>query len=118
MSKKKSASVLLTLTLLRMESATKTPADHFSLKNNAGNYLLSHRVAPKVPSALEGLTTVFGMGTGVTLPVSSPTKFVSTQFTTALAGVKLPVRANPEERQPRRDEGSHHGIAQFFKRTN
>ena len=37
-----------------------------------GNYLLSHRVAPKVPSALEGLTTVFGMGTGVTLPVSSP----------------------------------------------
>jgi len=27
--------------------------------------LLSHSIATKVPSALEGLTTVFGMGTGV-----------------------------------------------------
>ena len=43
-------------------------------KKDAGNYLLSQRVAPQVPSALEGLTTVFGMGTGVTLPVSSPAR--------------------------------------------
>ena len=31
--------------------------------------LLSHTVAHVVPSALEGLTSVFGMGTGVTPPV-------------------------------------------------
>jgi len=30
-----------------------------------GSDLLSHRVAPAVPSAVEGLTSVFGMGTGV-----------------------------------------------------
>ena len=35
---------------------------------NSRNDLLSQRAAPQVPSALEGLTTVFGMGTGVTLP--------------------------------------------------
>ena len=37
-----------------------------------GDDLLSHRVAPAVPSALEGLTAVFGMGTGVTPPLESP----------------------------------------------
>src|ERR1700693_2072009 len=37
-----------------------------------GNDLLSHRVTPTVPSALEGLTTVFGMGTGVSPPPWSP----------------------------------------------
>ena len=41
-------------------------------KKRAGNDLLSHRVPPAVPSALEGLTTVFGMGTGVAPPVWSP----------------------------------------------
>ena len=35
-----------------------------------GDDLLSHRVV--VSSALEGLTTVFGMGTGVTPPLKSP----------------------------------------------
>jgi hypothetical protein len=33
-----------------------------------GNDLLSHRVTAAVPSALEGLTSVFGMGTGVSPP--------------------------------------------------
>ena len=33
----------------------------------AGNGLLSHAVSRIVPSALTGLTTVFGMGTGVAL---------------------------------------------------
>ena len=36
---------------------------------NPGSVLLSHRLAPAVPSALESLTSVFGMGTGVTSPV-------------------------------------------------
>ena len=43
-------------------------------KNNPGDDLLSHPVAQAVPSALEGLTAVFGMGTGVTPPVLSPRK--------------------------------------------
>jgi hypothetical protein len=37
------------------------------LDNIPGSDLLSHRPAPAVPSAVEGLTSVFGMGTGVTL---------------------------------------------------
>ncbi len=37
-----------------------------------GDDLLSHKVALAVPSALEGLTSVFGMGTGVTPPLRSP----------------------------------------------
>src|SRR3989442_15325294 len=37
-----------------------------------GNDLLSRRVAPTVPSALEGLTSVFGKGTGVSPPPWSP----------------------------------------------
>src|SRR5262249_56599875 len=37
-----------------------------------GGDLLSHAVTSAVPSALEGLTTVFGMGTGVAPPVWPP----------------------------------------------
>ncbi len=37
-----------------------------------GDDLLSHRVSPAVPSALAGLTTLFGMGRGVSPPPSSP----------------------------------------------
>ena len=33
---------------------------------NPGGVLLSHAVAHAVPSAQQGLTSVFGMGTGVT----------------------------------------------------
>ena len=39
------------------------------LKNKSRGVLLSHTVAHVVPSALEGLTSVFGMGTGVAPPV-------------------------------------------------
>ena len=35
--------------------------------NNPGDFLLSHAVSRAVPSAPTGLTSVFGMGTGVTL---------------------------------------------------
>ncbi len=37
-----------------------------------GGDLLSHAVTSAVPSALEGLTAVFGMGTGVAPPVRPP----------------------------------------------
>ncbi len=40
--------------------------------NNSGDFLLSHTVTRAVPSAPAGLTSVFGMGTGVTLPTKSP----------------------------------------------
>ena len=39
------------------------------LKNIPGDDLLSHDLAVIVSSALESLTSVFGMGTGVTPPV-------------------------------------------------
>jgi hypothetical protein len=42
------------------------------LWKNPGGVLLSHTVTHVVPSALEGLTSVFGMGTGVTPPLSPP----------------------------------------------
>ena len=42
---------------------------------NPGDDLLSHTVASAVPSALRGLTTVFGMGTGVTPSLKSPRNF-------------------------------------------
>ena len=44
------------------------------LTDMLGNDLLSHQAAPAVPSAQEGLTSVFEMGTGVTPPLSSPSK--------------------------------------------
>ena len=47
---------------------------------NPGNYLVSHKVALAVPSALRGLTSVFGMGTGVTLSVRSPETCAGTEF--------------------------------------
>src|SRR5436190_11300032 len=41
-----------------------------------GGDLLSQGVYPQVPSALAVLTSVFGMGTGVTLPVWPPKSVV------------------------------------------
>jgi hypothetical protein len=37
--------------------------------NIPGSDLLSHKASLAVPSAVEGLTSVFGMGTGVTPPL-------------------------------------------------
>jgi hypothetical protein len=41
-------------------------------RNNPGGFLLSHAVARAVPSAPRGLTSVFGMGTGVALSTQPP----------------------------------------------
>ena len=38
------------------------------LQKDSGGDLLSQGVFPQVPSALAGLTSVFGMETGVSLP--------------------------------------------------
>ena len=40
--------------------------------NKSGGVLLSQGISPQVPSALRGLTSVFGMGTGVTLSPRPP----------------------------------------------
>ena len=45
----------------------------------SGGDLLSRAVTSQVPSALKGLTSVFGMGTGVT-PSSLPPEMVSYSF--------------------------------------
>ena len=44
----------------------------FPHRHNPGSDLLSHAGAGAVPSALEGLTPVFGMGTGVAPPATPP----------------------------------------------
>ena len=48
--------------------------DHFEpgYKKDSGGDLLSHTAARAVPSAQISLTSVFGMGTGVTLSQSPP----------------------------------------------
>lgn len=45
------------------------------LGNPPGSVLLSRGLPPQVPSALEGLTSVFGMGTGGSPPLSPPDGF-------------------------------------------
>ena len=57
-------------------------------KENAGNDLLSQRVAPQVPSALKSLTSVFGMGTGVTSSLISPARLLRILFTDPLKIIK------------------------------
>ena len=47
---------------------------HFR-ENNPGGDLLSHRVSPAVPSALEDLTSEFEMGSGVAPPELPPEIF-------------------------------------------
>ena len=46
-----------------------------------GGDLLSHNVTVAVPSALEGLTAEFGMGSGVPPPLSPPTKVAAGRLT-------------------------------------
>jgi hypothetical protein len=51
-----------------MQNKKPDAISHVGLSlNTPGSDLLSHRVSPKVPSTVAGLTSVFGMGTGVTL---------------------------------------------------
>ena len=61
-------------TWVRGDSRNKKRASHPRRceAQKPGGDLLSHRVPPAVPSALEGLTSVFGMGTGVAPPALPP----------------------------------------------
>ncbi len=47
------------------------------LREKSGGVLLSQGLSSQVPSALEGLTSVFGMGTGVTPPPWPPKPVVN-----------------------------------------
>src|SRR5205823_14983945 len=51
---------------------SRHPEGPRDLNRTLGDDLLSRRVTPAVPSALEGLTSVFGKGTGVSPPPLSP----------------------------------------------
>ena len=62
---------------MKCDVGTKEKARSVTMTRRAsgkipGSDLLSHRPAPAVPSAVEGLTSVFGMGTGVTPPLWPP----------------------------------------------
>jgi hypothetical protein len=50
----------------------KSPFRKGLMKVKPGGVLLSHLVSEAVPLVLEGLTSVFGMGTGVAPPLESP----------------------------------------------
>lgn len=50
-----------------------------AFKINPGNDLLSHNLAVVVPSAMRGLTSLFGMGRGVSPPLLSPEKTILMQ---------------------------------------
>ena len=52
------------------------PLSQGASKVKPGNVLLSHPVSGAVPSVLEGLTSVFGMGTGVTPPLEPPSLII------------------------------------------
>ena len=56
------------------ERAGCGPISHRGYIVKPGSDLLSHAVTSIVPSALEGLTTLFGMGRGVAPPVKPPGK--------------------------------------------
>ena len=61
-----------------------------------GNFLLSQAVPSSVPSAFGGLTSVFGMGTGGALQLSSPETFppgAPSRFPSASLRSPLPPRA-------------------------
>ena len=61
--------------------ARKSPAAGIGagllLHDYSGDVLLSQGESPQVPSALASLTSVFGMGTGVTSPLWPPETVLS-----------------------------------------
>ena len=60
---------------LRLTAGCSTVELSRNFNLEPGNDLLFRGVTTQVPSALEGLTTVFGMETGVSPPLSSPEHF-------------------------------------------
>ena len=65
-----------------VDSNTKKPAqfERAFFEFRSGDFLLSHTGNRAVSSAPTGLTSVFGMGTGVTLSTKSPENLANDQF--------------------------------------
>src|SRR5207237_3110638 len=55
-----------------LPTAREEAPEGASSEKKSGGDLLSQGASPQVPSALAGLTSVFGMGTGVTPPLWPP----------------------------------------------
>ena len=67
-------------------------------KKNSGDVLLSHPASQAVPSALKSLTSVFGMGTGVTSSLSPPKKrYILIVYNLSIILKKLPLRSNRDQ---------------------
>ena len=64
-----------TLIATGLVDAKKPPNWGAFSSKKSGDVLLSQGATPQVPSALAGLTAVFGMGTGVAPPPWSPETF-------------------------------------------
>ena len=79
-------------------------------RKNPGDDLFSRKAALSVSSALESLTSVFGMGTGVASPLESPGSFASGWFRQRLdASVAMTARgAGMVLRSSSRRRGSDH----------
>lgn len=72
----KKSCLLLKKKMDLLTTAQKKSRSMTGLKNRAGIVLLSHRVSPALPSPLEGLTSEFEMGSGVSPPLSTPTSLL------------------------------------------
>ena len=76
----------------------------------SGGFLLSHTLPRAVPSALEGLTSGFGMGPGVSLPPWPPARSLTPGGGAPWVGVSCPcVQNNTVDAST-----SSHGPAPFF----
>src|SRR5207249_5090696 len=84
-------------------ASTKKSPLRFTLSglflNNPGGFLLSHTVARAVPSAPRGLTSVFGMGTGVALSTQPPENFLKKRAPSALCFEKTKYKVRSTKHQ-------------------
>jgi hypothetical protein len=77
------------ITRTEKETPRESLGDARGVRNKPGNDLLSHTRARAVPSALEGLTSEFEMGSGMAPPTSSPENFVFPPGTRSIAAYVL-----------------------------
>ena len=82
-------------------AALPTPDHGAGKRKNPGDDLFSRKAALSVSSALESLTSVFGMGTGVASPLESPGFVASGRFGSGPAFVGCPTNGAPINRSLR-----------------
>jgi hypothetical protein len=79
-----------------------------------GGDLLSQGCEPQVPSALAGFTSVFGMGTGGSRPLTPPDKALSNSVPRALHSEHVDPEFNPSPRPI--STGRLHALLRFYLR--